>query len=587
MERPFNVMNNFAKVVNSNIKDVSFFDVIVFALVCVAMLVRMHFAIDFTDESWYVAEPFLVANGAIPYVNNWSQTPGFTVPLAFFYKMFCGINGGTEGIFLFSRLLYLGWISSISLLMFILVRRYLFSEMPLLAFAMFPLLNINSLYAINYNSIGVVYLALVLCLLCPVFLKKTTTALYPLVSGIVIARAIIGTPVVILPWVAISVVLFTINKRALVYYLIGNCAMAIFVIGGCVLLSDTQSFYNGLSTCVNDLYYFKLSSDESFRDKILSIGKFFIPSLIVFCLIFIAKIKTEVFFEKWGYRILAVGIVCGLFLAADDIGIKKIAHFTWFIPFVLKYIGGHTNERMREINLACFVTLCAASSYVFAACVDIHDGFLHRTYWFLFPAIINLYLLYKCGVEKGIYKLIQYKTVIAGYIVLLIFINYANVYRDKGIYDLDTEVASGLWKGIYTTSERADAVVGIEKVLNSSTSENDDVLVLDWASYGYMMAHGNACAPTALDSMCFLYRLNNPDVMFKYYMFEGKVPSKIVYIDKGGGELMSIEVDGWKFNDFVNAGYILKEDVENIGFRVRVYALTDSVKAWKEVKRKV
>ena len=111
MERPFNVMNNFAKVVNSNIKDVSFFDVIVFALVCVAMLVRMHFAIDFTDESWYVAEPFLVANGAIPYVNNWSQTPGFTVPLAFFYKMFCGINGGTEGIFLFSRLLYLGWIS--------------------------------------------------------------------------------------------------------------------------------------------------------------------------------------------------------------------------------------------------------------------------------------------------------------------------------------------------------------------------------------------------------------------------------------------------------------------------------------------
>ena len=71
------------------------------------------------------------------------------------------------------------------------------------------------------------------------------------------------------------------------------------------------------------------------------------------------------------------------------------------------------------------------------------------------------------------------------------------------------------------------------------------------------------------------------------YRFEGKVPSKIVYIDKGGGELMSIEVDGWKFNDFVNAGYILKEDVENIGFRVRVYDLTDSVKAWKEVKRNV
>lgn len=57
--------------------------------------------VDFIDTIWYVAEPYLVAKGAVPYLNSWSQVPGFTIPLANIIKMYEKLNNGTEGIFCF------------------------------------------------------------------------------------------------------------------------------------------------------------------------------------------------------------------------------------------------------------------------------------------------------------------------------------------------------------------------------------------------------------------------------------------------------------------------------------------------------
>jgi hypothetical protein len=59
--------------------------VIVFGLI----LFRIRFGIDYTDESWYVSEPYAVAQlGLKPFINNIMQAPGVTVPLAFYLNFF-------------------------------------------------------------------------------------------------------------------------------------------------------------------------------------------------------------------------------------------------------------------------------------------------------------------------------------------------------------------------------------------------------------------------------------------------------------------------------------------------------------------
>lgn len=69
-------------------------DLIVLFLGLGAIGYRILLGIDFTDQGWYVAEPYIVAEGAVPYVNNWTQVPRFTLPLALLFKVYIILQGG-------------------------------------------------------------------------------------------------------------------------------------------------------------------------------------------------------------------------------------------------------------------------------------------------------------------------------------------------------------------------------------------------------------------------------------------------------------------------------------------------------------
>ena len=75
----------------------------------ICLINRVFKGVCYTDEMWYISEPYVVSQGAIPFVNNWTQSPGFVFPLAIIYKLFVSINKGTDGIVLFSRIIYLLW----------------------------------------------------------------------------------------------------------------------------------------------------------------------------------------------------------------------------------------------------------------------------------------------------------------------------------------------------------------------------------------------------------------------------------------------------------------------------------------------
>lgn len=69
-----------------------------FAAAVLALFFRLPFGVDITDEAFYAAEPYLIARGAVPLVDNWSQTPLtflLTAPLVWLYVR---LSGGTEGL---------------------------------------------------------------------------------------------------------------------------------------------------------------------------------------------------------------------------------------------------------------------------------------------------------------------------------------------------------------------------------------------------------------------------------------------------------------------------------------------------------
>jgi len=165
---------------------------------------------------------------------------------------------------------------------------------------------------------------------------------------------------------------------------------------------------------------------------------------------------------------------------------------------------------------------------------------------------------------------------------------------------LNTKVDKGVWKGCYTTKNRAKAVIHIEDYIKSQTDINDNVLFLDWTSFEYLMSEGQPCTPTTLDPMTYSYGVNKPNIMYKYFEMVGKIPNKIVYIDYGRDNTLSIEDDKWKFNDFVAENYDIYnytyldidtnydcESNEESGhkYRVFVYRVIDEDSALESVRR--
>ena len=101
------------------------FSALITIICLVCMVCRIRYGVDFSDEAWYVAEPYIVSQGATPYVDLWTQASGFTFPLCFVYDIFVSLNNSTEGIFLFSRIVYVIWVFVLGFVTCILVKKYL------------------------------------------------------------------------------------------------------------------------------------------------------------------------------------------------------------------------------------------------------------------------------------------------------------------------------------------------------------------------------------------------------------------------------------------------------------------------------
>ena len=148
---------------------------------------------------------------------------------------------------------------------------------------------------------------------------------------------------------------------------------------------------------------------------------------------------------------------------------------------------------------------------------------------------------------------------------------FTHVYRDESISNMAFKVEKGIWKGCYTTKERADKVVWLENTIRGITEKTDKVLFLDWASFAYLMSNGNAFTPTTLDPQGYHQRVNRPELIQDYFEIKQDIPDKIIYIEYGYEKSLSIENESWRFNEFVHANYVFKTSKCMDEYRVLLY----------------
>lgn len=495
----------------------------------VFLLYRSRLGVDLTDDAWYTADPYWVAKGSIPYVNNWTQASGFTLPLFIFHSLFLKIFNSSEGIILFSRIVYCAWKASVVFLSFLFLRRATFCIPAPLATVLIVFTPLH-LYAINYNTIGVTYLFLCFSLLAwsnaAQSEKTQNLKLWTgIVLGCVMGRSIIGTPVTII--VCFCFLLFLLFNKQIVTlkgYVAGGIIAFISVVFFCCARGGIDNFIVGLQYYFKDLGYYDSIKAQglSLSSENLFLFKYALPAMgiiiVCICLRFYLR-NNRALLNKLLILVSVIMLVCSLYYFCTSTNgdllnerslIHRISGFTrygWFVPIVCAFGKYHRNLNKR-LRLIAFFALISFCVFVFQGYVTIF-GMQSRTYWNFSSVLLAIYSIGCCAdATVSMHKFIVSRsfilksiiTFVSCLICLFAFRSAClNVYRDLPTSQLTTEVSSGVWKGCYTTKERATTVMALEKQLKSRTTEKDDVLCWGiWSSFLNLLYNGNICSASPL-----------------------------------------------------------------------------------------
>lgn len=516
--------------------------------------------VDLTDEAWYSSEPYWVAKGSIPYVNNWTQASGFTFPLYLFFRLFLYISGSNTGIILFSRTLFCFWKVIISLVTFLLFYKA-GNRIPALLVIPVIVFAPGNLFDINYNTIGWSYMLLALAVLYNAIDKKYTKRqqLYlGCLTGIIIGRSVIGTLASVLICIVILLALI-INREWIVLKgtVFGVIIAAFIVIAYCSIRGGFANFIMGIQYFVRDqAYYDPVTSQKvSFEDSTAYLFRYMKPAiaslLIVLILRFFLRKNLDIFNKLittyFGYVLLMTVFHLSKY-DGTGVGLEMATKNGWFIP-LLSLLLDSNSEVKKKFEYSAYITMSYVAVYIFQGYTS-NYGFYSRCYWNLIPLILSVYVLFTCIDEMfGTIKVTRVKVFAESVICLCIILfvvrgAYRYVYRDMPCQLLDTMVEEGIWKGCYTTPERAITVVQIEEEMKKRTTSADQVLCYgDWPCFLNLLSEGQLCAPNAIGT--------GQKNGFDYWHMYQKVPTKVfVHVDNEDVQgIMTSAYDLWNFID--------------------------------------
>ncbi|MCR5577534.1 MAG: hypothetical protein K6F56_11040 [Oscillospiraceae bacterium] len=533
----------------------------------VFMVKRVQHGIDFSDEGWYIADPVLVAKGRIPYVNVLDVVPGLTIPLALVFRAYLAV-AGTEGIFMFSRYLYLVWAFGVLALTLFVIRRHLLPDFPVIA-GLPVLLMLYYLFDINYNTVGIYYLPLLIALVCAAWdMPEQKAFRFGIAAGVLGARAIIASPFLLIPALCIILLLLIRRKKKqLLGILLGAGIAALLVIGWCCLRGGPERLIYGLFAILKDDDYFHYERRISLSKTLYMIWRYTVPALRFAASALLARLLL-----RRRERLLRA-VLCALALGFMLYGIytglrwqRLMIINCWFEFIILPLLPGR-GKRKADLAL-CGVVVLYYLMFVTSSIFNIF-GYEGREYWLVVPCILSCLALYLAIPQRFAARSV-FTVLIAGFFLIQCRYSWDQIYRDAPIPEHTATVSSGIWKGCKTTEARARAVVELEDCIHEITEPGDRVLFREWVSYAYVMNDGDACTPSPLVS-CDA-RCNTPVFLFDLFYTDRAVPTKIIYISEEGSSL-SIETEDCAFNPFVNAYYEKTFTYENELFRVLEYDL--------------
>ncbi len=573
---------------------------LVCALDIIFSLFRIIWGIDLTDESFYIADSVAMIRGNVPYSYcNFSYTTGFpffAIPLIYLYGR---IVPNLKGIILFTRICYVAvW----SIVLFIFCNMICKQKDNYYKRLLFILLifyctsaNMANVYNFSYNTIPSVFLLLAFALLYDIFENDGEFIRGKLfLSGFLFALVILANPGYGLASIVLMIILLVRSKGItkltnMIFCGMGALMQILFAFVPIISQTGLEKLCMGLSL------FFNPTTSSGSESETATVA---VPYYLMRLFWFVSNHRWLIL-SSIGIIISSLALVLLLERTNDGFDIKAacpriVAISTGFLTLVGTYetfrhkadnymygimgvaivvammLFGQFNKHTVLYYFGIYPIIIAVAEMMFV------DSVYDERFSIAFPALaICIYslLLNDSRLSKWIGVLC-----IGVISVSMLIVSFLNIRRDAPIEKLNSIVTEGVYAGLITTGERAEALPELEEYLNDHIGEDEYYELHDYASFGYLMTHtGHMCSRTTLDSNQYAYGINNPHELYKYYDRRGRIPDKLIYIDWGDTERLSIDDDSILFNEFVNNYYVRISDeyLNSLFKRIIIYKRND------------
>lgn len=455
---------------------------------------RLYFGVDFTDEAFYVAVPYRFVLGDRPFIDelNLLQTSSFLIfP---FIKLYTWLVGGTDGIILFMRHIYLLFTFLIAGSIFLALKKNLGWQASLLislSSIVFIPFNIPNL---SYNTLGSGFFTIG-CFLGLWVVLNNKNPYYLLLSGISNGLAVLSYPTMLIPAIFfILIFLFLMPSdeklQGFLGFSLGTLLVALFIIpilthAGLANLQASLEYINslgyqngGTAKLINVLSDFW----NSYPHKIL-LG-------FVLSFIYIA-FKIKPVFSSCALLLvpLVISDISG-FNGDYTASMKYISYYSLLAPYFLLFIGNRkfVNQLFAGVWMPSFVagmtTAWSSSNGYINAAIGLFPASLVTS---IFLIVLILEISSKGGTNDSKYNILYVSLLILFISIFLVF-QYSSVYRDDKIAELHAKVESGPYSGLYTTEEKKKYIDDLTSDIKSVVRPHDRILVFDNFPAGYLLS---------------------------------------------------------------------------------------------------
>lgn len=534
---------------------------------------RCFYSVDLTDESYIYGDALATIKGNLPYVHNFSEGSGQSMVTMVFLWIYMKMVPSLTGVVLYMRLCF----AILRLLEVYGIYRLLrkkHERIPvLLGCSILTVWHYFSNYfSYNMNSTWLILLVSVILYVYFDANRDRNKYLILFVAGILSALGVFANPFYVLGVAEFVTLLLLFSpqkekiKTALIYCAGGIVQGLVVLISLCVQ-AGFKKFLKGIK------YMLIYSSQLSSVNRIKRIKRYFGAYWLMFLIMLLAFLVVYFIYKnrKLNAGVLAteVSLISGTIYIAV---ISRMCLDIWtvggYLGTVATVLGIALFIKYRE-KLLLFIGLPFISFTVLeifcskTAHVDVHTAFAIPT---LVGIIVFCYE--RSGNQERKVGFVATFLIFASILISDVFY----VYRDAPLWELNTKMPTGVYKGLFTTELNAECVPEVEAYIRENTSEDEYISFRDCVPFAYLMFEGKCCDIQTWDSLEYTLGWNNDHSMYNYFKAREHIPDKVIYIDFGRDKKLSIEDDDWLFNRFIESYYdCVCEEQMNEMFRFMIF----------------